>query len=151
MAELMDLMDRFMEEVFDWRVFCGIVAAIIVFIIEIRLTRNHKPANRRAEKARKMGHVIKAKRVKAWDEDTTGYSVDSWFHGTYGYQVDGKSYEYRYMSKVYPPYEMTLYYINDPGKAFVNEVKKKEHSIALISLLLPIGVFVLTVFLLGAV
>jgi len=39
-AELMDLMDRFMEEVFDWRVFCGIVAAIIVFIIEIRLTRN---------------------------------------------------------------------------------------------------------------
>lgn len=37
MAELMDLMDRFMEEVFDWRVFCGIVAAIIVFIIEIRL------------------------------------------------------------------------------------------------------------------
>lgn len=98
-----------------------------------------------------MGHVIKAKRVKAWDEDTTGYSVDSWFHGTYGYQVDGKSYEYRYMSKVYPPYELTLYYINDSGKAFVNEVKKKEHSIALISLLLPIGVFVLTVFLLGAV
>ena len=142
MAELMDLMDRFMEEVFDWRVFCGIVAAIIVFIIEIRLTRNHKPANRRAEKA---------KRVKAWDEDTTGYSVDSWLHGTYGYQVDGKSYEYRYMSKVYPPYELTLYYINDPGKAFVNEVKKKEHSLALISLLLPIGVFVLTVFLLGAV
>ena len=69
-----------------------------------------------------MGHVIKAKRVKAWDEDTTGYSVDSWFHGTYGYQMDGKSYEYRYVSKVYPPYELTLYYINDPGKAFVNEV-----------------------------
>ena len=23
-----------------------------------------------------MGHVIKAKRVKAWDEDTTGYSVE---------------------------------------------------------------------------
>lgn len=78
MAELMDLMDRFIEEVFDWRVFCGIVAAIIVFIIEIRLTRNHKPANRRAEKAKKMGHVIKAKRVKAWDEDTTGYSVVPW-------------------------------------------------------------------------
>ena len=77
--------------------------------------------------------------------------MDPWFHGTYGYQVDGKSYEYRYMSKVYPLYELTLYYINDPGKAFVNEVKKKEHSIALISLLLPIGVFVLTVFLLGAV
>ena len=54
-----------------------------------------------------MGHVIKAKRVKAWDEDTTGYSVDSWFHGTYGYQVDGKSYEYRYMSKVYPPVSYT--------------------------------------------
>ena len=151
MAEFLDLLNRFMTEVFDVKVFCGIAAAIIVFIFEIRVTRNLRLRNRRVEKASQLGHIVKTKRVKAWDEDTTGYDVHSWFHGTYRYEVDGKSYQYRYRSKVSPPYELTLYYISDPRNAFRNEQTTKGHSLALLGLLLPIAAGILVVFLLGGV
>lgn len=94
---------------------------------------------------------MKAKRIKSWDEDYTGYDVNSWSHGTYSYEVDGKSYQYRYMSKVTPPYELTLYYISNPRKAFRDEVKTKEHSLALLGVILPIAAGILVVFLLGGV
>lgn len=77
--------------------------------------------------------------------------MNSWFHGTYSYEVDGKSYQYRYMSKVTPPYELTLYYISNPRKAFRDEVKTEEHSLALLGVLLPIAAGILVVFLLGGV
>ena len=151
MAEFLDLLNRFMTEVFDVKIFCGIVSAIIVFIFEIRFTRNLRLRNRRVEKAPQLGHVVKAKRNKVWDDDTTGHDVDSWFHAAYSYKVDGKSYKYRYMSKVSPPYELTLYYINNPRKTFTNENKTKEHSMALLGLLFPIVVGILVVFLLGGI
>ena len=94
-AEFLDLLNRFMTEVFDVKIFCGIVSAIIVFIFEIRFTRNLRLRNRRVEKATQLGHVVKAKRNKVWDDDTTGYNVDSWFHAAYSYKVDEKSYKYR--------------------------------------------------------
>ena len=56
-----------------------------------------------------------------------------------------------YMSKVSPPYELTLYYINNPRKTFTNENKTKEHSMALLGLLFPIAVGILVVFLLGGI
>lgn len=59
---------------------------------------------------------MKAKRIKSWDEDYTGYDVNSWFHGTYSY-----------------------------------EVKTKEHSLALLGVLLPIAAGILVVFLFGGV
>lgn len=80
MAEFLDLLNRFMTEVFDVKIFCGIASAIIVFIFEIMVTRNLRLRNRRVEKATQLGHVVKAKRNKVWDDDTTGYNVDSWFH-----------------------------------------------------------------------
>ena len=102
MAEFLDLLNRFMTEVFDVKVFLGIAAAIIVFIIEIRFTKKLKLRNRRVEKAIRLGHIVKAKKIKAWKDDVTGYDVHGWFHGTYSYEVDKKSYKYRYMSKVSP-------------------------------------------------
>ena len=99
----------------------------------------------------RLGHIVKAKRSKAWDDDHTGYSVDSWYHGTYIYEVDGKSYKYRYMGKVYPPLELTLYYISNPRKTFGAENKTKEYSLALLALILPIAVYVFVVFLPGGV
>lgn len=151
MDGFLDLLNRLVTEVFDWKIFCGIVVAIIVFIIEIWFNRNFKMRNRCVEKAIRLGHIVKAKRVEAWDDDSTGYDVNSWFHGTYSYEIDGKSYKYRYMSKVSPPYELTLYYINNPRKTFRNENKAKEHSLALLSLFLPIAAGILVVFLLGGV
>ena len=151
MAEFLDLLNRFMTEVFDVKVFLGIAAAIIVFIIEIRFTKKLKLRNRRVEKAIRLGHIVKAKKVKAWKDDVTGYDVHGWFHGTYSYEVDKKSYKYRYMSKVSPPFELTLYYINNPRNTFRNENKTKERSLALLGLLLPIAAGILVVFFLGGV
>ena len=151
MDEFWDLLNRFMTDVFDLKIFCGIIAAIIVFIIEIWFDRNHRLRNRRVEKAISLGHIVKAKRVKAWDDDNTGYDVNSWFHGTYSYEIDGKSYKYRYMSKVFPPHELTLYYINNPRKTFRNENKTKEHSLALLMLFLPITAGILVIYFLGGV
>ena len=150
-AELSDLFNEFMTEVFDLKVFCGIVTAIIVCVFEIRLTRNLRLKNWRVEKAIRLGHIVKAKRLKTWDDDNTGCDVNSWFHGTYGYEVDGKSYKYRYMGKVSPPYELTLYYIRNPRKTFRNETKSKEHTLALLGLFLPIAAGILVVFLLGGI
>ena len=133
MTEFLNLLNRFATEVFDVKVFCGIVVAIVVFIFEIRFTRNLKLRNRRVEKAVQLGHIVKAKRLKAWDDDVTGYSADAWYHGTYSYEVDGKTYSYRYMSKVSPPLELTLYYIRNPRKAFRNENQAKKHSLDLVS------------------
>ena len=151
MAEFLDLLNRFMTEVFDLKVFCGIVTAIIVCVFEIRLTRNLRLKNWRVEKAIRLGHIVKAKKIKAWKDDVTGYDVHGWFHGIYSYEVDKKSYKYRYMSKVSPPFELTLYYINNPRNTFRNEDKTKERSLAFLGLLLPIAAGVLVVFFLGGV
>ena len=55
------------------------------------------------------------------------------------------------MSKVSPPFELTLYYINNPRNTFRNEDKTKERSLALLGLLLPIAAGILVVFFLGGV
>ena len=89
-------------------------------------------------------------RVKTWDDDTTGYSVDSWFHARYVYEVDGRKYTCRYMRKVTPPVMLTLYYLNNPKKAFTGE-EKESRFLPVVCLVLPILLGALVLQLLGVV
>ena len=102
MEDLLELLNEF-GGMLDARVFLGIAAAVVVFAVEVKLFGGYRKSNRRKERAVARGHVVKAKLKATWDDDTSGYSVDSWFHATYDYEVDGVSYRYRYLGKVRPP------------------------------------------------
>ena len=141
MDEFLRLMNEFGTSVFDVKIFCGIIAAILVFIMEIRFMQSHKKKNRRKEKAIQMGHVVRAKRTQAWDDDTSGYSVDSWYHAAYVYKVDGRTYKYRYLSKVFPPVTLSLYYINNPRRVFTGE-EKKSTILSVLFYILPVSVLI---------
>ena len=150
MEELVKLLEQFWTEVFDVKAVCGIAVAILIFILEVRFMRKRKKRDRRLEKAKQMGHVVQAKRTKAWDDDITGYSVDSWFHAAYSYEVNGRTYEYRYMGKKVPPLLINLYYIDNPARAFTGE-EKKERALSILLLLFPIVVGVVVFYLLGGI
>ena len=62
MAEFFDLLNRFMTEVFNVKVFFGIAAAVIVFVLEIRFTRSLKLRNRRVEKSNSAGACCEGKK-----------------------------------------------------------------------------------------
>ncbi|MBB5262918.1 hypothetical protein HNP82_000012 [Catenibacillus scindens] len=137
-------------EILDIRVLCGLAVAILFFVLEIKIFRSYKRKNRRRERAASLGHVVQAMRVKTWDDDTTGYSVDSWFHARYVYEVDGRKYTCRYMRKVTPPVMLTLYYLNNPKKAFTGE-EKESRFLPVVCLVLPILLGALVLQLLGVV
>lgn len=149
MEKLPELINNLME-ILDVRVLGGLVVAIIVFVLEIRLFKSYKRKNRRRERAVQLGHVVQAKRVRAWDDDTTGYSVDSWFHARYVYEVDGREYTYRYMRKATPPVTLTLYYLSNPKRTFTGE-EKEPWFLPIVCLALPILLGALVLRLLGVV
>ncbi len=146
----MEIIQEFYNEVFSWNIFCGIIAAIVVFVIEIRFFSKKGRTNKRIETAKILGHTVDAKRIKAWDDDTSGYSVDSWFHASYEYSVDGKVYKYKYLSKVSPPLVLKLYYKNNPARAF-SENEKTQQPLAILIYLVPIAVAIIVVNLLGGI
>ena len=77
MSDFLNLNEEFKTSVFNFNVTCGIIAAVVVFILEVIFIRKHNKTNWKIEKAKKLGHVVQGKRVKAWDDDTSGCSVDS--------------------------------------------------------------------------
>ena len=53
MDNLIDLLKRFVDEILDIRILISIFVAIIIFIIEIKLTTNINFKNKRIEKTKK--------------------------------------------------------------------------------------------------
>ena len=149
MEDLLELLNEF-GGMLDARVFLGIASAVVVFAVEVKLFGGYRKSNRRKERAVARGHVVKAKLKSAWDDDTSGYSVDSWFHAAYVYVVDGVSYQYRYLGKVRPPSVLTLYYLGDPGRAFTGE-EKEPRLPSLVFVLLPVVVGAAALKILGVV
>ncbi len=57
--------------------------------------------------------------------------------------------EYRYTDKVVPPYELTLYYLNNPANTFRQNDVSKRHDLRFISLIVPILAGIICGLLLG--
>ncbi len=146
--EFTSLLEEFFTSVFNFNVMCGVIAAIIVFIIEIKLMKKKTKKNKKVEKAKSLGHIVKGKRIKYWADDP--HSVNSWYHATYTYEVDGKEYKYKYMNKVVPPFDVTLYYINSPRKTFTAYEYKQNYSLILYYII-PIAVAIIVINCLGGV
>ena len=80
----------------EWKfnVAAGMAVVILLFVLEIIWLRKYRPRNKRVEQAEALGHVVRAKRIQAWDDDLTrtSTSTSSYVHATYLYEVDGKEY-----------------------------------------------------------
>ena len=150
MSDFLNLIEEFKTSVFNFNATCGIIAAVIVFVLEIIFIRKRNKTSWKIEKAKSLGHVVQGKRIKAWDDDTSGYSVDSWFHATYVFTVDGKEYKCRYLGKVSPPLVTNVYYINSPKKAFV-ENEYKQNYLSILLYIIPIAVAIVVINCLGGV
>ena len=152
MDEFIALLGEFQTSVYNPNVFCGIGAAIIVFVIEIILLRRYYKLkrNKKREQAIELGHVVKGTRVKKWDDDPYKRRQDSYFHATYMYVVDGTEYKYSYMGKISPPLTVDLYYLKNPKLVFSDLESKKEHFWVIIYII-PLAVAIWVINLLGGV
>lgn len=109
----------------EWKfnVAAGMAVVILLFVLEIIWLRKYRPRNKRVEQAEALGHVVRAKRIQAWDDDLTRTSTSSYVHATYLYEVGGKEYRYNYLKRAAAPLTLTLYYIHNPKRAFMKEEK----------------------------
>lgn len=150
MNEFAELVEEYFNSVFNFNVFVGIVAAIVVLIFEIIYMNKHKKVNKKVEKAKQLGNVVTAKRVSSWTDNRYGTSMDSWVYATYTYELSSKTYRYKYMGRQFAPITLTLYYLDNPRKAFTG-TEKKNSFLSLFFYIIPIAVAVIIINLLGGV
>ena len=149
MEEVIALFGEFGTSVLQPGAVIGLAITVVLFILEVRWSRAHPPRSRRAEKAKALGHVVTARRVKYWDD---GVSPDekttSQYHATYAYEVAGKQYQYKYLERAVPPVQIQLYYLDHPGRAF-RGAEKRSPLLQIFLLLFPILVGAAAAYLLG--
>lgn len=126
----------------------GVIVIIATFIIELVLVRkgylNFGNNKKKLDKALKLNHQIKAKRISYYDDDVTGTQVDSWYHAKYEYTLNDKKKIYRYLSRKQPPLILNLYYINNPRKVFHYE-DKKSSILDLLIYIIPFALGILVI------
>lgn len=154
----MDSFERFKQLMssinFDPAVVVGVVAFILTFIIEgILIHKGYFKSNgrkKRMEKAIKLNHVIHARRISKWDDYISGQKTpyDTWCYAKYEYELNGKKKQYRYMSRLLPPFQLDLYYLNNPNKVFHYE-EKKSSILDVFIFIIPFAVAGLVMYLLG--
>ena len=149
MEEVIALFGEFGTSVLQPGAVIGLAITVVLFILEVRWSRAHPPRSRRAEKAKALGHVVTARRVKCWDD---GVSPDekttSQYHATYAYEVAGKQYQYKYLERAVPPVQIQFYYLDHPGRAF-RGAEKRSPLLQILLLLFPILVGAAAAYLLG--
>ena len=135
MEEIIALFGEFGTSVLQPGAVIGLAITVVLFILEVRWSCAHPPRSRRAEKAKALGHVVTARRVKYWDD---GVSPDekttSQYHATYAYEVAGKQYQYKYLEH--------------PGRSF-RGVEKRSPLLQILLLLFPILAGAAAAYLLG--
>ena len=149
MEEVIALFGEFGTSVLQPGAVISLAITVILFILEVRWSRAHPPRSRRAEKAKALGHVVTARRVKYWDD---GVSPDekttSQYHATYAYEVAGKQYQYKYLERAVPPVQIQRYYLDHPDRAFRGAAKRSP-LLQIFLLLFPILVGAAAAYLLG--
>lgn len=131
-----------------------VISVILTFVFEIILMKKGiissiKSNSKKVEKATKLNHIVKAKRVDKWCQwDESKTEPYSFWHAKYVYTINSKEYIYKYFRRSNPPYELTLYYINNPKRTFCYE-EKQSSIFNLIFYVLPIIVGYIVITLLG--
>lgn len=125
--------------------------AVGVFIFELVLVKKgilrFETGTKRRDQAIAAGHVVKAKRIRYYDDKETGHETNSHYYAKYEYTVEGTPRIYRYYSRQFPPVMLTLYYVRNPRRVFHYE---KETSLSLLLLyIIPVAIVVLVVKIFG--
>ena len=150
MSDFLNLIEEFKTSVFNFNVTCGIIAGIIVLIIEIIFIRKHEKKDKRKETALRKGHVIQARQISMWDDGTTETSLNSYYYAKYQYCFSGKNYIYKYMGKKFPPVDISLYYKNNPHHVW-SDLEKKQSPLTIFLYLIPLAVIIIVIYVLGGV
>ena len=129
----------------------AIIAGIAVFVVEIKLAKRGvilSNRDKRIEKAKKAGHMIKAEAIyqnykrRGGKGSGTG---DDLYHCVYEYTVDGVKRRYVVaQSGHYPPRTITLYYLSNPKRVFSSyDHNKKDIVQGFLLYLIPLLVIYL--------
>ena len=120
-------MQQEMSAMMSPTVIAGAVTWLVLQVIMIVFMIKQGPKkNRKAEEAIRRGHTVKAHiKGRVYRQDTwldrhfdSGKRKRETFSCDYEYTVDGKRMIYRYIGYTSPPDPLTLYYIDDPRRAF---------------------------------
>lgn len=126
----------------------GIMVAVFVFemILVYKGVLRFEAGVKRRDKAIASGHVLKARRISYYDDERPSDERPGWYHAKYEYAIDGNKRIYRYLSRRFPPFELTLYYLGNPRRPFHYEKKTSCFAILLYVIPVAVGVLVVKVF-----
>lgn len=132
-----------------------VISVILTFVFEIILLKkgiinDRKNNGKKVKKAKRLNHIVKARRVDKYFHWDVGSKIDpyAFWSAKYVYTINSKEYIYKYFRRGHPPYELTLYYINNPKRTFFYE-EKQSAIFNLIFYVLPIIVGYVVITLLG--
>lgn len=135
---------------------CGVISAIIVFIIEIilcskKIIFSDAKFKKKVQKAIEQGNVVTGKLYKSRyrDREPDNKTANRMYVASYKYLVNDIEYRYRLIStSSKPPYTINLYYINNPKKAF-SEADNKPSSLQALLYIIPLVVVITVMKLMG--
>lgn len=150
--------ESFMDNPFGW--ITVFVVLVLSYIPAIKLFGKVSYAidrERKADKARNLGHLIEGKLVKQWvscDDNESSRVREYWTHATYEYSTDGKTKKYKALFKntSTAPIVLHMYYIKDPRRVFAVSDYHWENYKGLILfpiMISPWLIAVLTLFVIG--
>lgn len=144
MEEIQFLSPKFFEIIksVDPPIYAGLLAGLIVFIIEVRLCVKgilFGGQDRMLEEAKKNGNIIKATMFRLHKRDINN-AKGTRYIADYHYVVDGVTKKKRVITTgLKPPRELPLYYVEDPNKVF-STYDLKGNPLQLLIYVIPLAV-----------
>lgn len=129
-------------------VWCGVISAIIVFVIEIILYNNKMifaGVEKKIQKAKEKGNVLKGYRVSCRykDRDPQDKTANRMWIASYKYEIDGVEKEKQIISTSgQPPLYINLYY-TDSKKVFTDHSGGNPFKIVLYIIPILVAYFVM--------
>ncbi len=131
MAEILKALASFGIEV--WM---GVLSAVLTFAVEVLLCTKGVitfRGERRLQKAKELGHVVRGKRVSWQRMEDNGSKKTEKYVGRYEYVVDGRVYRGMVISpQTAPNKEENFYYLSNPRKAFTEYDTAKKPGMVLL-------------------
>lgn len=125
--QLAQLIEKFKQE-FVPGDFLGVLAFVIILVVEMAILKAHPPGlkrNKKVERAKELGHVVKAHKVRDLRTLEERTSEPGFARSVYEYEVDGEKYKYYFVGYATDPQFLDLFWINHPRKAFPYIPKKR--------------------------
>lgn len=125
--QLAQLVEKFKQEFLPGD-FLGVLAFVVIYAIELAYLKAHPPGlkqNKKVERAKELGHVVKAHKVRDLRTLEERTSEPGMAHSVYEYEVDGNKYKYYFFGYATDPQFLDLFWINHPRKAFPYIPKKR--------------------------